>query len=141
MALWLLKTEPSEYSWDDLAGEKQTTWDGISNPTALIHMRAMKRGDRALIYHTGNERAVVGIAKVMRAAYPDPKAGNEKLLAVDIKPMKKLKNPVTLEQIKTDKTFAGWELLRIGRLSVVPVTQKMWNRIIELSNRSGNDAK
>jgi predicted RNA-binding protein with PUA-like domain len=141
MALWLLKTEPSEYSWDDLVRDKQTVWEGVTNPTALIHIREMKKGDLALLYHTGSERATIGIAQIARGAYPDPKAGNPKIVVVDVKPKKELANPVSLDQIKSDKTFAGWDLLRIGRLSVVPVPQKMWDRILELSNRSSNDTK
>src|SRR5436190_1030482 len=108
MALWLLKTEPSEYSWDDLVRDKQTVWEGVTNPTALIHIREMKKGDLALIYHTGGERAAVGIAQIARGAYPDPRASNEKLVVVDIKPKKKLARPVTLEQINpTNPSPAG----------------------------------
>ena len=141
MALWLLKTEPSEYSWDDLLRDKQNVWEGVRNPTALIHIRKMKKGDLALIYHTGSERAAVGIAQLARGPYPDPKAGNPKIVVVDVKPKKKLANPVGLDIIKSDKRFAGWDLLRIGRLSVVPVPQKMWDRILELSNRRSDDTK
>jgi len=133
MSYWLLKTEPSTYSWDDLARDKKTTWDGITNNAALKHMRSMKQGDLALVYHTGEERAVVGIAQIASAPYADPKADDEKLVVVDLKPKKKLSNPVTLDTIKTDPIFAGFDLLRIGRLSVVPVPEKMWKRIEELS--------
>jgi predicted RNA-binding protein with PUA-like domain len=136
MALWLLKTEPSTYSYDDLAREKQTTWDGITNATALKHIRTMKKGDSALIYHTGDERAVVGIAQIASAPYPDPKTADEKFVVFDLKPKKKLAQPVTLDAIKSDKTFAGWDLLRIGRLSVVPVPPAMWKRIEQLSSKS-----
>ena len=141
MANWLLKTEPSEYSWGDLARDKWTVWSGVTNPAALINIRKMKKGELALIYHTGTERAAVGTAQIARDAYADPKAGNPKIVVVDIKPRKKLANPVSLEQIKSDKTFVGWDLLRIGRLSVVPVPQKMWDRILELSSRSSDDTK
>lgn len=133
MAYWLLKTEPSTYSYDDLLREKKATWDGISNNTALIHLRNMKQGDLALVYHTGDVKSVVGIAQIASDPYPDPKADNEKLVVVDLKPKKKLANPVSLDQIKADPVFAGWDLLRIGRLSVVPVPPKMWKRIEELS--------
>jgi predicted RNA-binding protein with PUA-like domain len=136
MALWLLKTEPSTYSYDDLARDKKTTWDGISNATALKHIRTMKKGDSALIYHTGDERAVVGIAEIASNPYPDPKAGDEKLVAFDLKPKKKLAAPVSLDTIKSDKTFEGWDLLRIGRLSVVPVPPAMWKRIEQLSSKN-----
>jgi predicted RNA-binding protein with PUA-like domain len=133
MALWLLKTEPSTYSYDDLAREKKTTWDGITNTTALKHIRTMKKGDRALIYHTGDERAIVGIAEVVSNPYPDPKADNDKLVAFDLKPKEKLAAAVSLDTIKADKAFQGWDLLRIGRLSVVPVPPAMWKRIEQLS--------
>lgn len=133
MAYWLLKTEPSTYSYDDLAREKKATWDGISNNTALIHLRSMKQGDLALVYHTGDVKSVVGIAQIASDPYPDANADTEKLVVVDLKPKKKLTNPVSLEQIKADPVFSGWDLLRIGRLSVVPVPQKMWKRIEELS--------
>ena len=133
MAYWLLKTEPDTYAWDDLARDKSAVWDGVANALALRHIRAMKKGDLALIYHTGDERAAVGIATVTSAAYPDPKADDEKLVVVDLKPKKKLKAPVSLNAIKADKTFAGWDFLRIGRLSVVPVPEPMWARILELS--------
>jgi predicted RNA-binding protein with PUA-like domain len=134
MAFWLLKTEPGTYSWDDLARDKKATWDGVSNAAALINLRAMKKGDVALIYHTGGERAAVGIAEITRGAYPDPKQDNAKLVVVDIKPKAKLARPVTLDEIKSDKTFAGWDLLRIGRLSVVSVPKKMWDRIVQLAD-------
>ena len=135
MAYWLLKTEPSTYSWDDLQREKKATWDGVANATALIHIRAMKKGDLALIYHTGDERQAVGVAEVTSAPYPDPKENDPKLAVVDLKPKKKLVQPVSLDTIKADKTFQGWDLLRIGRLSVVPVPPAMWKRIEELSKK------
>ena len=133
LSYWLLKTEPDSYAWDDLARDKSAVWDGVSNALALKHIRSMKKGDLALVYHTGDERAAVGIAEVKSAPYPDPKEDDEKLAVVDLKPKKKLKRPVTLDVIKADKTFAGWDLLRIGRLSVVPVPEPMWQRILELS--------
>jgi predicted RNA-binding protein with PUA-like domain len=133
LAYWLLKTEPSVYSWADLVRDKKTTWDGVANATALIHIRAMKAGDQALIYHTGTERAAVGIAEVTKGAYPDPKLDDEKLVVVDLAPKQALARPVTLDEIKADKTFAGWDLLRIGRLSVVPTPPAFWERIIEMS--------
>ena len=132
MAHWLLKTEPDTYSWDDLARDKKATWDGVANATALKNIRVMSKGDLALIYHTGGERAAIGIAEIAGAPRPDPKADDERLAVVDLKPKRKLARPVTLDEIKADKTFAGWDLLRIGRLSVVPVPQKMWDRVIEL---------
>ena len=133
MAYWLLKTEPDCYAWDDLARDQRTAWDGISNATALKHLRSMQKGDAALIYHTGNERAAIGIAEVVSAPYPDPKEEDERLVVVDVKAKKKLPHAVTLDDIKADRAFAGWDLLRIGRLSVVPVSRAMWERLLELS--------
>jgi len=133
MALWLLKTEPSTYSYDDLVADKKATWDGVANNTALIHIRAMKKGDLAIIYHTGAEKAAVGIATVTSDAYADPTQDDPKLAVVDLKPLKKLAKPLPLAVIKADPVFAGWDFLRIGRLSVVPVPEKMWKRIEQLS--------
>ncbi|HEX4123844.1 MAG TPA: EVE domain-containing protein [Tepidisphaeraceae bacterium] len=133
MAFWLLKTEPSEYSWDDLVRDGRTVWDGVSNAAALIHLRAMHPGDSAIIYHTGDQRTALGLAEITSAPYPDPKADNPKLVVVDIKPKQKLPTPITLPQIKSDPEFAGWDLLRIGRLSVVPVPAKMWKHFKKLA--------
>ena len=136
MSLWLLKTEPDCYSWDDLVRDKTATWDGVANATALKHIRSMKKGDLALVYHTGGVRAAIGIATVASAPYADPKEDDERLAVIDLKPKKKLANPVSLDLIKADKAFAGWDLLRIGRLSVVPVPEAMWERILKLSEES-----
>ena len=133
MAYWLLKTEPSTYSWSDLVREKKASWDGISNATALIHLRSMKKGDLALIYHTGGEKAAVGVAEIASNPYPDPKQKDHKLVVVDLKPKTPLGKPVTLDQIKSDKAFEGFDLLRISRLSVVPVPPPMWKRIQALA--------
>src|SRR3954453_15626139 len=139
VAYWLLKTEPECYSWDDLSRDKATVWDGVTNALALKHIRTMKKGDRALIYHTGDERAAVGIATVTRDPYPDPKETDERIVIVDVKPDAKLPRPVTLDEFKADPAFAGWDLLRIGRLSVVPVPQKMWDRIQRLPATAAAD--
>jgi len=133
MARWLLKTEPDCYAWDQLVKDKRTAWDGVANALALKHIRAMKKGDVALIYHTGDERAAVGVAEVVSDPYPDPNEADDKLVVVDLKPKKKLAQPVTLADFKADPAFAGWDLLRIGRLSVVPVPDAMWTRIEELA--------
>ena len=125
---WILKTEPSTYSWDDLTREKTAVWDGVSNPVALKNLAAMRVGDDALIYHTGGEKAVVGLARVTKAAYPDPKAGDPKLLVVELEPVRPLAQPVTLTEIKADKRFADSPLVRQGRLSVVPVTEDQFTR-------------
>jgi predicted RNA-binding protein with PUA-like domain len=133
MARWLLKTEPDCYSWEQLVKDKKTTWDGVSNALALKHLRTMKKGDEALIYHTGDEKAVVGMAEVVSAPYADPKEGDERLAVVDLRPKKKLKNPVTLSDVKADPAFSGWDLIRNSRLSVMPVPDSMWARIEELA--------
>src|SRR5437667_12812517 len=109
MAYWLLKTEPSTYSWDDLVREKKATWDGISNAAALKNIRGMKRGDLAFIYHTGDQRAIVGVAEIVSNPRGEP-------AMVDFKPKKKLPRALSLDEIKSDPAFAGWDLLRIGRL-------------------------
>jgi predicted RNA-binding protein with PUA-like domain len=129
MAFWLLKTEPSTYSWGDLVKAKRAVWDGVRNPTALRNMREMKVGDLAFIYHTGDEKAIVGIAKVVQAAYPDPKSGDESLVVVDLEPVKPLKAPVTLASIKADTRYAAWALVRIPRLSVMPVDPEHWKQL------------
>jgi predicted RNA-binding protein with PUA-like domain len=133
MARWLLKTEPDCYAWENLVHDKRTVWDGISNALALKHIRTMKKGDSALVYHTGGERAAIGIAEVTSNPYPDPKESDDKLVVVDLKPKKKLARPVTLDDVKADKAFAGWDLLRISRLSVVPVPEAMWDHLLELA--------
>jgi predicted RNA-binding protein with PUA-like domain len=126
--MWLLKTEPSSYSYTDLERDRRTTWDGVSNPVALRNLRSMKQGDDCFIYHTGDEKRIVGIAKVAKEAYPDPKAADPKLVVIDLTPVRALKRPVTLAEIKADKRFAGWELVRQPRLSVMPVSadQRKW---------------
>ena len=121
-ACWLLKTEPSTYSWQDLVREKRTVWDGITNAAALIAIRQMKQGDEALIYHSGGERAIVGIAKIVKGAYQDPKRDDPKLAVVDVAPVKALAQQVALADIKSRKDLADFPLVRISRLSTMPVT-------------------
>lgn len=127
MATYLLKTEPATYSFDDLVRDKKATWDGVTNAAALISLRAMKKGDEAFIYHTSDEKAIVGLAAVISGAYEDPKnpgmnARNEPRFAVvDLKPVKRASPPVTLDAIKKDRRFAAFPLVTIGRLSVMPV--------------------
>ena len=133
MAYWLLKTEPDNYSFDDLLRDKKTVWDGVSNNLALKNLRQIKKGDQAFIYHTGDQRRIAGIATVTRDAYPDPKQNDTKLAVVDLTPEKVLAHPVTLAQIKADARFTGWDLLRIGRLSVMAVAPDHWQRILRLS--------
>lgn len=133
MAYWLVKSEPFKYSWEQLEKDKQTCWDGVRNYAARIHLRTMKKGDPVFFYHSNEGLAIVGIAKVAKEAYPDPTADDETWVAVDIKPYKKLKNPVALDVIKKDKRLADMALVRLGRLSVQPVTDKEWEIILELA--------
>ncbi|HTK04786.1 MAG TPA: EVE domain-containing protein [Candidatus Eisenbacteria bacterium] len=131
MATWILKTEPETYSWDDLVREKKARWDGVRNFAAAKNLRAMKVGDEALIYHSGDAKAVVGIAKVVRAAYPDPTAEEGDWVAVDLAPVKPLQHPVTLAEMKKDKALAGMVMVRQGRLSVSPVKPEERKRLIK----------
>jgi predicted RNA-binding protein with PUA-like domain len=127
--MWLLKTEPGTYGYDDLEREKRATWDGVGNPVALKNLRAMKEGDAALIYHTGDEKAVVGTALVVRAAYPDPRSDDPRRVVVDLTAAGRLPRPITLAEIKALPAFAESPLLRQGRLSVVPLTKTQWNAL------------
>ena len=129
--MWLLKTEPSAYSYDDLEGEGRAVWDGVTNPVALKNLRAMKAGDEAFVYHTGDEKAVVGRARVARAAYADPKKGDARLVVVDLEPVGRMKVPVTLAEIKAMPAFADSPLVRQGRLSVVPLTPPQWKAVLD----------
>jgi predicted RNA-binding protein with PUA-like domain len=130
--MWLLKTEPGEYSYDDLERDGRARWDGVTNPVALRNLRAMKPGERVLVYHTGGEKAVVGEAVVAKAAYPDP--GNARLVVVDVEPRGRLATPVTLAELKALAAFADSPLVRQGRLSVVPLTAEQW-RLVEARGR------
>jgi predicted RNA-binding protein with PUA-like domain len=130
---WLFKEEQSNYSYDALERDGKTSWTGVKNPLAQKHLRAVKKGDRIFFYHTGDEKAVVGIAKAADAAYPDPADKTGKLYAVDVLPVKKLKNPVTLAAVKADKFFASFALVRMSRLSVMPVDDDQWERIVKMS--------
>ena len=134
MAYWLVKSEPSVYSFDQLAADKTTTWDGIRNYAARLHLRAMKKGEQVLFYHSNEGLSIVGIAKVVKEAYPDPGAAGADWVAVDLKAYKKLRNPVTLETIKKNKKLSSMALVRIGRLSVQPVTEEEWKIVMELAN-------
>ncbi|MDQ3440820.1 MAG: EVE domain-containing protein [Planctomycetota bacterium] len=133
MGNWLLKTEPGTYSWDDLVRDKRTTWDGVANAAALKNIRAMKKGDLAFVYHTGDVKAVVGVATIASDPYPDPNDKSGKATVVDLKPKSKLANPVTLATIKGDPAFEGFDLIRIGRLSVVSVPDTIRKRIETLA--------
>ena len=129
MAYWLLKTEPSAYSFDDLERENKTRWDGVRNPTALQHIRAMQPGDDAVIYHSGDERQAVGLARVVTAAYPDPAQNDPKLAVADIQLAKRFERPVPLAELKNSPLFAESPLVRISRLSVVPLNEAQFQAI------------
>jgi predicted RNA-binding protein with PUA-like domain len=131
MNYWLMKSEPGTYSWDDLVRDKKTTWDGVRNFRARTNLKAMKKGDLAFIYHSNEGKCVVGIAKVTKDGYPDPK--DNEWIVVDISPDKKLKREVTLAEIKANKKLAAMELVRISRLSVQKVTPEEFDLVIALS--------
>jgi predicted RNA-binding protein with PUA-like domain len=127
--MWLLKTEPGDYSYDRLETAGRATWDGVRNPAALRNLAAMRQGDRVLVYHTGDEKAVVGTAEVVRAAYPDPRYPDGKLMVVDVEARGRLARPVTLAEIKALSDFRDSPLVRQGRLSVVPLTAAQWKAV------------
>ena len=135
MAYWLVKSEPSVYSWDDLVKEKQTCWSGVRNYAARINLRAMQKGDEVLYYHSNEGVEIIGIAKVAKEAYQDPTTNDERWFAVDLKPYKKLKNPVSLAMLKADKRFANMDLVRLGRLSVQTVKEEEWVWVMKLARR------
>lgn len=141
MQYWLLKTEPSTYSFDDLRRDGQTVWDGVRNAQALIHLRAMRPGDQVLIYHSGNERAVVGTATIDGEPYADPRSGEPKHPVVNIRAGEPVKQPVPLATIKADQLFAAMALIRQPRLSVVPLTGTQWQRLIELAGLGAAKSK
>ncbi len=132
MAYWLIKSEPEVYSWDQLNKDKQTRWDGIRNYAARNHLKAMKKGDELFFYHSNKGTEIVGIATVVREAYPDPTSDDPAWFAIDIKPFKKMAKPVTLDQIKKEKKLAAMALVRISRLSVQPVTSEEWQIIMKM---------
>jgi predicted RNA-binding protein with PUA-like domain len=133
MARWLVKEEPEHYSFDQLARDGKTVWAGVRNPLAQKHLRSIRRGDRILYYHTGKEKSVVATAKAATDAYADPSDATGKAFVVDVIPDKKLARPVTLAAIKADKSFASFPLVRMARLSVMPVTDDEWERIEKMS--------
>ena len=139
MAQWLVKEEPEHYSYDQLVKEKKTVWAGVKNPLAQKHLRSIKRGDRVFYYHTGKEKAIVAMATAASDAYPDPKDATKKAFVVDVAPVKKLARPVTLAEIKADRAFASFPLVRVSRLSVMPVTAEEWARIEKLSAGSASE--
>jgi predicted RNA-binding protein with PUA-like domain len=132
MAHWLIKSEPSKYSWDKFVEDKQTFWDGVRNYTARNNLKAMKKGDEVFFYHSNEGLEIVGIAKVAKEAYQDPTTEDPNWVVVDFKPVKKLKKPVTLATIKADVRLEKIALVRLGRLSVCPITDEEWKIILEL---------
>ena len=129
MQYWLAKSEPYKYAWQQLVADKRTVWDGVSNPAALRNLGAMRAGERVVIYHTGDEKAGVGVAEVVRAAYPDPRWPAGKRLVVDLKAVGRLPRPVSLAEIKASPVFKDSPLVRQGRLSVVPLTAAQWKAL------------
>ncbi len=135
MALWLCKHEPSSYSYQDLVRDTSTVWDGVANPLARKHLRMMKPGDRVFSYHTGKEKAIVGEMVVTTEPGADPDDDDETAVVVEMKAVRRLTKPVTLATIKADKLLAKWDLVRLPRLSVVPVSEAQWKRVIALSDK------
>lgn len=135
MAQWLVKEEPDDYSYDQLVRERKTVWAGVRNPLAQQHLRGIRKGDRIFYYHTGKEKAVVGTARAAGDAYPDPGDASGRLYVVDVTPEAKLAQPVTLAAIKADRAFASFALVRMSRLSVMPVTDAEWTRILGMSRQ------
>ena len=133
MAYWLVKSEPFKYSWEQFEKDGQTYWDGVRNYAARNNLKAMKKGDEVLYYHSNEGLEIVGIAKVIKEHYQDPTTDEDAWVVVDLKPLKRLKKPVSLNEIKADKRLGDMALLRLGRLSVQPVTDIEWNIVMELS--------
>jgi len=133
MSYWLVKSEPSSYSWEQLEKDKETVWSGVRNYAARLHLRNMKKGDEVFFYHSNEGTNIVGIAKVVKEHYQDPTTDDDRWVAVDLKAYKKLKNPVSLDVIKKDKRLKDMALVRIGRLSVQPVSDKEWTAIMEMA--------
>jgi predicted RNA-binding protein with PUA-like domain len=133
MAYWLVKSEPAKYGFEDLVRDGRTVWDGVRNNAAALHLKAMAEGDVVLFYHSQEGLAVVGIAKVVRTAFPDPSDASGRFVAVELAPVRRLKRPVTLAEMKADPALSGLAMIRQGRLSVSPVTDAEWARILEMA--------
>ncbi len=133
MNYWLVKSEPTEYSYDDLVKDGSTYWDGVRNYTARNNLKSMKVGDKVLFYHSVSEKSVVGISKVVKEYYQDPTTDDERWVVVNLAPVSRLKNPVTLSEIKTDPSLADIALVRQSRLSVMSLGKTAFNRIVEMS--------
>jgi predicted RNA-binding protein with PUA-like domain len=135
MAYWLFKEEPDHYSLEDLFRDKRTVWDGVENNLALMHLRSVHKGDRVFYYHTGAEKAVVGVMEVVKGPYRDPTRDDERFAVVDVRPVRRLDRPVSLAEIKSNPQFADFALVRNSRLSVMPVTDEQWAEIERLSKQ------
>jgi predicted RNA-binding protein with PUA-like domain len=131
MSYWLFKTEPSEYSFDDLTRDRGVVWEGVSSPAALIHLRGVKKGDSVVVYHSGKDKAAIGLAEVTRGPYPDPKLDEPKRVVVDLKPVRALPTRVPLADFRADPVLKSTELVRISRLSVMPLTPAHFARVLE----------
>jgi predicted RNA-binding protein with PUA-like domain len=139
MAYWLFKEEPDHYSLEDLFRDKRAVWAGVENNLALKHLRSVQKGDRVLYYHTGKEKAVVGVMEILKGPYPDPGRDDDRFVVVDVKPVSRFDRPVSLAEIKANSKFADFALVRISRLSVMPVTDAQWAEIERLSKERKND--
>ena|SRR6476659_6147203 len=133
MNYWLVKSEPFKYSWEKFEKEGKTFWDGVRNYAARNNLKNMKRGDQVLFYHSNEGLEIVGIAEVIKEAYQDPTTTENAWVVVDLKPLKKLKQPVTMKQVKADKRLANMDLMRLGRLSVQSVKEEEWKVVMELA--------
>jgi predicted RNA-binding protein with PUA-like domain len=140
MAYWLLKTEPNDYSFDDLVREKRTVWDGVTNNWAQKFIRDIRDGDEVVIYHSGKEKCLAGTGRVCGNIYSDPTREDEKLMVFDVEPVKKLSGGITLSRLKEDSFFADFLLVKFTRLSVLPVEEKIWSRIMQMEAESSGRA-
>ncbi|MDZ4712782.1 MAG: EVE domain-containing protein [bacterium] len=133
MKYWLLKTEPTVYSYDDLVMDKRTVWDGVASPAGIKNIKSIKKGDLAFVYHTGDEKKIVGIGEAVSDSYPDPKDSSGKFFVFEIKPVRNLNIPVTLAQVKADQKYSTYQLVREPRLSVMEVPENYWNDFLKMS--------
>lgn len=138
MAYWLFKSDPDAYGLEDLKKDRKTTWDGVKNNLALKHLRSCAKGDQVFIYHSGADKALVAIAEVTKGGYPDPEKNDPKLAVVDIKYVRSLPRPVTLAEIKARKEFADFALVRMSRLSVMPVSGSQWKVLLKMAGASSS---
>jgi predicted RNA-binding protein with PUA-like domain len=141
MARFLVKTEPSTYSFADLQRDKRTVWDGLSNPAALLHLATVRRGDSVVVYHSGKEKQAVGLAVAVTDAYPDPKLQNPKRVVVDLEADRRLSEPVSLSRVKSDAVLQGTWLARHSRLSVMPLTEAQFQRLLRLAGESARGSQ